>query len=158
MAGKVCKAATSKTPCVSPAPSRMPCYKVLCLAKPESSPQKLANIFKGVARVVYQEKGQFRQLENLGVRPLMWPYRKHGAKFNEARWVQFSCDVNPIGLRQVQNWLRQEDTVLMSTPLRVRTAEPGGIVGDFKPHRRAVEKKKYTLPPTPSSIPDLMTS
>ena len=43
----------------------MPTYKFLCIAKPQATPLALANLFKSVARVVYQEKGQFRKLENL---------------------------------------------------------------------------------------------
>lgn len=134
----------------------MPCYKFLCLAKPDAQPQNLANIFKSVARVVYQEKGQFRTIENLGVRPLAWAYRNHGTKYTDARWVQFTCDISPVGLKQVQNTLRGEETVLMATPLRVGTDLEEGAVGDFRPHRRLVEKKKYRLPTAPSKLADLL--
>lgn len=79
----------------------MPCYKLLCLARPEVPPAALVTTFRNLARVVFQEKGQVRTVENLGVRPLSWPYRDHGTKYNEARWVEFTCDVSPIGLRQV---------------------------------------------------------
>ena len=43
----------------------------------------------------------------------------------------------------------------MATPLRAR-AELGGELGDFRPHRRLVEKKKYKLPTAPSPIAELL--
>jgi ribosomal protein S6 len=133
----------------------MPCYRFLCLAKPETHPQTLANIFRTVARVVYQEKGQFRTVENLGVRPLHWAYRDHGTKYREARWVAFTADVSPAGLKQVQNTLRAEENVLMATPLRVRT-DADGAVGEFRPHKRVVEKLRHRLPTTPSPLTELL--
>ena len=133
----------------------MPCYRFLCLAKPDTPAPVLADFFRGVARVVYQEKGQFRTIENLGIRPLAWPYRDHGTKYDEARWVEFICDVSPIGLRQVRNTLKTEEFVLMATPLRVRT-DADGSVGEFMPHRRTVEKLKHTVPTTPSKLAELL--
>jgi ribosomal protein S6 len=36
---------------------------------------RLATLFRSVARVVYRESGQFRRVENMGVRPLATPVR-----------------------------------------------------------------------------------
>jgi ribosomal protein S6 len=133
----------------------MPCYRFLCLARPDTAPAKLAEIFRGVAKVVYREKGQFRTIENLGIRPLHWPIRAFGNKFDDARWVQFYCDVSPAGLTQVRGLIRQEEAILMATPLRAR-AELGEVLGDFRPHRRLVEKKKFKLPTATSPIGELL--
>ena len=51
--------------------------------------------------------------------------------------------------------IRQEESIFMATPLRAR-AELGGELGDFRPHRRLVEKKKYKLPTAPSPIAELL--
>ena len=133
----------------------MPCYRVLCLARPDTEPKKLADIFRGIAKVVYREKGQFRTLENLGVRPLHWPLRTLGHKFVAARWVQFSCDVNPAGLAQVRGLIHQEEAILMATPLRARAAA-GEELGEFRAHRRLVEKTKYKAPAEETPIAALL--
>lgn len=119
----------------------MPCYRILCLARSDVPPTKLADIFKSFAKVVYREKGQFRTVENLGIRPLHWPIRIAGQKFDDARWVQFWCDVSPTGLTALRGIIRQEERILMATPLRAR-AEMGEELGDFRPHRKVVEKTK----------------
>jgi ribosomal protein S6 len=133
----------------------MVCYRVLCLAKPATAPKKLAKIFQVAARVVYREKGQFRTVENLGVRPLQWPIQNHGQKFEDARWVQFWCDVSPAGLQQLRNTLTREEDLLGITPLRA-LATLGEELGEFRSHRRLVEKKKYKLPTEPNPVSDLL--
>jgi ribosomal protein S6 len=133
----------------------MPCYRVLCLARPDTTPSKLADIFRSLAKVVYREKGQFRTIENLGVRPLHWPIRAFGHKYDDARWVQFWCDVSPAGLTQLRGLIRQEESILMATPLRAR-AELGETLGDFRPHRREVEKRKHTMPSAPTPVTELL--
>lgn len=133
----------------------MPCYRVLCLLRPDTAPEKLASIFRDVARAVYREKGQFRGVENLGVRPLHWPLRKLGYKFDDARWVQYWADVSPTGLAQVRASMKQSPELLLATPLRAR-AELGDELGDFRPHRRLVDRKKFPMPEVPTPLGELL--
>jgi hypothetical protein len=50
----------------------MPTYQLIVFAQPSSSPEKLSTIFKSIARLVYREQGQFRYIDNFGVRPLAY--------------------------------------------------------------------------------------
>jgi ribosomal protein S6 len=110
----------------------MPCYNLVVFAKPEISPEKLAVLFRAVARVVYREQGQFRTLENLGVRPLAYPVRKSGLKYEEVRWVQATFDVAPQALAAVGSAVQADKDVLqyrhvLSTePLAAFVAKPPG--------------------------------
>ncbi len=140
-----------------PSPARQPCYRILCLAIPETPAPKLAEIFRGCARVVYREKGQFRTVENLGVRPLHWPFRFAGKKYDDARWVQFWADLSPAGLASLRGFIAAEEAILMATPLRAR-ADLGEELGEFRPHRKSQSKRKSSraLPAATAAIKELL--
>eukprot|EP01138_Halocafeteria_seosinensis_P011086 gb/GECG01011323.1/.p1 GENE.gb/GECG01011323.1/~~gb/GECG01011323.1/.p1 ORF type:complete len:145 (+),score=11.76 gb/GECG01011323.1/:1-435(+) len=90
----------------------MPCYRLLCWARPESSPKELAETFRNLARLVYREQGQFRTIDNLGVRPLGWTLRKPYERFNEARLVECKYDIAPDGKDELENYLKSSTPVL----------------------------------------------
>lgn len=96
----------------------MPCYQLVVFAKPDMAPEKLAALFRNVARVVFREAGQFRRLENLGVRPLAYPVRKGGAKFEEVRWVTATFDIAPGALPMVGAAIQADKDVLQYKHLR----------------------------------------
>ncbi len=90
----------------------MPCYQLLCFAKPGMSPERLSELFRAVARVVYREGGGFRRVENLGVRPVAYPLRKGGERYDEVRWVSATFDVSPPVLAAVGAVVDAEKDVL----------------------------------------------
>lgn len=90
----------------------MPCYQLILLARPDITPEALSVLFRSVARVVFREQGQFRTLDNFGVRPLAYPVRKGGQKFEEVRWVQALYDVAPSALASVGSAIQAEKGVL----------------------------------------------
>ena len=90
----------------------MPSYQLVLLARPDITPDRLAVLFRSIARVIYREQGQFRTLENLGVRPLAYPIRKGGQKFEEVRWVQALYDCAPPALASVGSAIQSEKGVL----------------------------------------------
>lgn len=96
----------------------MPSYQLVLLARPDITPDRLATLFRSVARVVFREQGQFRTVTNMGVRPLAFPVRKNGAKFEEARWVQAEYDCTPPALTSVGAAIQSEKGVLQYTHLR----------------------------------------
>lgn len=96
----------------------MPCYQLILLARPDTTPERLAMLFRNLARVVYREHGQFRFVENFGVRPLAFPIRKGGQKFEEARWVHAYFDIAPAALPNVTAATGAEKGVLQCRYLR----------------------------------------
>ncbi len=86
--------------------------------------------------MVYREQGQFRYLENFGVRPLAWPIRKAGSKYEEVRWVQCLYDVNPQVLSIIEGTIKGDRDVLQLRHLRY-----GGYLGEFKA-RTSTEKRE----------------
>ena len=90
----------------------MPCYQLLCFAKPGMTPERLSELFRAVARVVYREGGGFRRVENLGVRPVAYPLRKGGARYDEVRWVSATLDVAPSALPAVYAAVKEERDTL----------------------------------------------
>jgi ribosomal protein S6 len=92
--------------------SVMPCYQLVLFAKPEATPERLAALFRSVARVVYREAGQFRRVENLGVRPLAYPLRRPGTTYEEVRWVHATFDVAPAALAAVGAAIQADKDVL----------------------------------------------
>ena len=98
----------------------MPLYQLVVLARPDITPEKLASCFRGVARVVYREHGQFRTVKNYGVRPLAFPIRKLGQRFDEARWVHAMFDAAPPVLAAVGAAVQAEKGVLQYKHLRLQ--------------------------------------
>ena len=96
----------------------MPCYQLVLLARPDITPERLSVLFRAVARVVYREAGQFRTVENFGVRPLAFPIRVLGQKFEEARWVHATYDCAPGALAAVTSTIQTEKGVLQYKYLR----------------------------------------
>ena len=96
----------------------MPCYQLVLLARPDITPERLAVLFRAIARVVYREQGQFRTVENFGVRPLCYPVRKGGQRFDEVRWVHAHFDVAPGALAAVGSAIQSEKGVLQFKHLR----------------------------------------
>jgi ribosomal protein S6 len=96
----------------------MPCYQLVLLARPDITPDQLSTLFRSIARVIYRENGQFRTLQNLGVRPLAYPVRKGGQKFEEVRWVQALYDCAPPALASVGSAIQSEKGVLQYQHLR----------------------------------------
>jgi ribosomal protein S6 len=96
----------------------MPCYKLMVWSRPEATPAELASTFRALARLVYREQGQFRTLENLGVRPLAWPIALPYEKFEEARLVQCTFDISPSGKSQLESFLKGTEAVLSYSHLR----------------------------------------
>ena len=90
----------------------MPCYQLLCYAKPDTSAERLSALFRAVARVVFREGGGFRRVENLGVRPVAYPLRKGGARYDEVRWVSATFDAAPPVLAAVGAVVDAEKDVL----------------------------------------------
>ena len=90
----------------------MPCYQLLCFAKPGMTPERLSELFRAVARVVYREGGGFRRVENLGVRPVAYPLRKGGERYDEVRWVSATFDAAPPVLTAVGAVVAAEKDVL----------------------------------------------
>ena len=90
----------------------MPCYRLLCLARPETTPEYLAKMFKDVARLVYREKGVVREVSNLGIRPLAYRMKNRRQYFEDARWLQAVYDVSPAALGEVEKMLKQEEAVI----------------------------------------------
>ena len=96
----------------------MPTYQLVVLAQPSSTPERLSALFRGVARLVYREQGQFRYVDNFGVRPLAYPIRKAGARFEEVRWVQALFDCAPPALPTIGALLSGDRDVLQFKALR----------------------------------------
>ena len=82
------------------------------MAKAETQAPDLAELFRTLARQVYKEKGQFRTIENLGIRPLAFEVRKTGQHYDSARFVECYYDVAPHGLPQVEEVLRKSHHVV----------------------------------------------
>jgi len=76
------------------------------------SAEKLSDFFRGLARLVYREGGGFRRLENLGVRPVAFPVRKSGIRYDEVRWVIATFDVTPSVLETIGAFVLAEKDVL----------------------------------------------
>lgn len=117
----------------------MPCYQLVVFVRPDASPERLTELFRSVARVVYREQGQFRYLENFGVRPLAWPIRKAGSKFDEVRWVQCLYDVSPQVLSTIESAVKGDKDVLQLRHLRY-----GGYLGEFKARTSSERREKMS--------------
>ena len=117
----------------------MPCYQLILLARPEITPDSLATLFRSIARVIYREQGQFRTLQNLGVRPLAYPIRKAGQKFEEVRWVQAIFDCAPPALASVGSAIQSEKGVLQYKHL-LHT----GSLAKFDPSGRGEKLKRFS--------------
>ena len=96
----------------------MPCYKLLTWARSDATPAELASTFRGLARLVYREQGQFRTIQNHGVRPLAWPVRKPYEKHEEARLVEAVYDISPAGKSVLDSYLKSAKPVLLSWHLK----------------------------------------
>jgi len=116
----------------------MPCYQLIVFAKPEVSAEKLTNVFRSLARLVYREQGQFRYIENYGVRPLAYPIRLTGQKYEEVRWIEAYYDCAPPALATIGALLAADKDVLQYKHLRNTT-----YLGEFKAHPRGEKKKKF---------------
>lgn len=117
----------------------MPCYQLVLLARPDTTPDKLASLFRSIARVVFREHGQFRTLTNHGVRPLAFPIRKGGQKFEEVRWVQALYDVAPPALASVGSAIQSEKGVLQFKHLKYTE-----YLGKFRPSGRKEKLKPFS--------------
>ena len=123
----------------------MPCYTMILLARPDLPPAKLAALFRGLARVVYREHGQFRRVMNRGVRPLAHAVRAGGAAFGEARWVEASFDVAPPALAAVAAAVGVEKGVLQFKTLRgADGAAGGGELAAFVQRPRGERLKRFS--------------
>lgn len=120
-------------------PARMPCYQLVVFIRPDASPERLAELFRSVARVVYREQGQFRFLENFGVRPLAWPIRKAGSKFEEVRWVQCLYDCSPAILSTIEGVVKADKDVLQLRHLRY-----GGYLAEFRGKTSSEKREKMS--------------
>lgn len=119
----------------------MPLYRLLAYAKPDTTPEKLAEMFRGVARMVYRERGQFRHIHNLGVRPLAYPHRRPREKYEAARFVACTYDLAPSALDEVERLLRTDDAVLRFVHLR----DDGKLAG-FKRGVPRIRRPKTLTP------------
>ena len=117
----------------------MPCYSLVVLARPDLGGEKLAALFRGVARVVYREHGQFRWVRNAGVRPLAFPVRAAGARYDEARWVEARFDVAPPALAAVAAAVGTENGVL-----QFRTLRADGPLARFSPAAGRQRLKRFS--------------
>ena len=117
----------------------MPCYKLVLLAKPDTTPETLATLFRAVATVVFRESGQFRSVQNFGVRPLAYPVRRFGQKYEEARWVHALFDVAPTSLAAVGAAIQSEKAVL-----QYRALLDKGPLAAFSPSTRVERKKRFS--------------
>jgi len=117
----------------------MPCYQLVLLARPDITAEKLAVLFRGVARVVYREHGQLRNIDNFGVRPLCFAIRKGGQKFEEARWVHAFFDVAPQALASIAAAIQTEKGVLQYKYLRAT-----GFLAEFKPSGGKEKLKRFS--------------
>jgi len=117
----------------------MPAYQLVVLTRPEVTAEALAVLFRSVARVVYRERGQFRRVENHGVRPLAFPIHRQGAKLEEARWVMSTFDVAPGALANIAAAVRAEKGVLRLEFLRNRSP-----LGEFSPSGRRERVKAFS--------------
>jgi len=134
----------------------MPTYQLIVLSLPSCSAEKLSTIFKSVARLVYREQGQFRYIDNFGVRPLAYPIRKAGARFEEVRWVQALFDCAPPALPTIGALLDGDRDVLQFKTLRAGPELLGELRNKRVPERlkRFSSAKRYEKelfdPSTPS--------
>mmetsp|Transcript_19900 Transcript_19900/g.56218 ORF Transcript_19900/g.56218 Transcript_19900/m.56218 type:complete len:194 (+) Transcript_19900:121-702(+) len=104
----------------------MPTYTLLAMLKPDTKASALANLFRGVARVVYRERGQFRTIENLGVRPLAFRHtQRGGGHYEDARFVECRYDVSPSGLSTVEQRLALSSDLIRWTHMREEGFQPG---------------------------------
>ena len=117
----------------------MPTYQLVVLAQPSASSEKLAALFRGVARLVFREQGQFRTVENFGVRPLAFPIRKAGSRYEEVRWVQAMFDCAPPALPTIGALLGGDRDVLQFKTLR---AGPE-LLGEFRAKRVPERLKRF---------------
>lgn len=109
----------------------MPSYQLILFAKPETSPEKLASLFQNIARVVYRETGVFRTVQNYGVRPLAYPIKKTGNKYEEVRWIEAVYDCSPPVLPIVGAVIQADKDVLQYKHL-VNTDPLGRFTGTAK--------------------------
>jgi len=109
------------------------------LAQPSASSEKLASLFRGVARLVFREQGQFRTVENFGVRPLAFPIRKAGSRYEEVRWVQAMFDCAPPALPTIGALLGGDRDVLQFKTLR---AGPE-LLGEFRAKKVPERLKRF---------------
>jgi ribosomal protein S6 len=117
----------------------MPCYQLIVFARPDLTPEKLAQLFRSVARVVYREHGQFRYVDNFGVRPLAYPLRKGGQAYEEVRWVQAQYDCAPSVLASVAAAIQAEKGVLQYKHLRA-----AGPLATFRARGPAEKLKRFS--------------
>ncbi len=117
----------------------MPCYQLVVFAKPDASPERLAELFRSIARVVYREQGQFRFLENFGVRPLAWPIRKAGTKYEEVRWVHCLYDCSPEVLGTIESVVRSDRDVVQLRHMRYQ-----GYLAEFKAKTSSDKKQRFS--------------
>lgn len=104
----------------------MPTYELLALLRADTTPRTLTELFRGVARVVFREHGQFRTIENLGVRPLAYRTKQKGGAYHEdARFVQCTYDISPDGLATVEERLTMSPDLLRWAHYRQEGFKPG---------------------------------
>ena len=111
----------------------MPPYQLIVFLRPAVTPLQLSSLFRNVARIVFREQGQFRRVENLGVRPLATPIRRDGERFDEVRWVSATLDVAPSALPAVYAAVKEErDTLQHHTLL---SQDPLAAFSNKRPER-----------------------
>ncbi|KAA0153395.1 hypothetical protein FNF27_02837 [Cafeteria roenbergensis] len=120
----------------------MPLYRLVTYAKPDTTSEKLADVFRGVARMVYRERGQFRRINNMGIRPLAYPFRRPREKYEAARFVECTYDLAPRAIPEVERLLRAEDSVLRFVHMKDE--------GELAAFRRGVAKEIAPKVPTPA--------
>ena len=134
----------------------MPCYDLILFARPDITPERLATVFRLVARVVYREHGQFRTIQNFGVRPLAFPIRKGGQKFEEVRWVHATFDVAPPALASVGAAIQSEKGVLQYKHLRntsyLGSFRPSGSMEKIKPFSSAMRYNTAIFDPESAGL------
>jgi ribosomal protein S6 len=128
----------------------MPCYQLIVFAKPDAAPERLTELFRSVARVVYREQGQFRYMENFGVRPLATAVRKAGTKYEEVRWVQCLYDCSPNILSTLESVVKSDRDVLQFKHLRYE-----GYLGEWRGKTSSEKRPRFAAMNVNASLFDI---
>lgn len=116
----------------------MPAYELIVFCRPDSPPERLAALFRSLARLAFREAGQVRRVENFGVRPLASPVRAGGVRYDEVRWVTLTYDVPPAALAALETAARADRDVL-----QVRHLRAAGYTAAFTGRTASDRRKRW---------------
>eukprot|EP00388_Colpodella_angusta_P032136 GDKK01025588.1.p1 GENE.GDKK01025588.1~~GDKK01025588.1.p1 ORF type:complete len:131 (+),score=23.62 GDKK01025588.1:77-469(+) len=102
----------------------MPLYQQILMMLPKAPKDKMVKILQQQAKIVLESGGNYRGVENHGIRPLPERTRRQFAVVNgprhfwEARYVTTTFDASPAALVEIGRLFRNEENVLRAFTIK----------------------------------------